>query len=138
MNIDTLDLEIIKMLSENAKLSFKEIGEKVHMTAQAVGVRINKLADEGVIENFTININKEKLGINTTALIKIYMNTYDHTKIKKLIKNTDEIVEAYRISADGCYSIKVETKSNEKLNSILDSINEFANYQLSLFISKLK
>jgi len=66
------------------------------------------------------------------------MNTHDHTKIKKLIAETDEITEAFRISADGCYMLKVETKNNELLNNIIDKINEFANYQLSIVVSKLK
>ncbi len=138
MKIDNLDLEIIRILSENSKLTFKEIGERVHLTGQAIGARINKLVEEGIIENFTININKEKLGIGITALIKIYMSTYDHSKIKSLIQDTEEIVEAFRVSSDGCYFLKVETSSNEFLNNLLDKINEFANYQLSLSISKLK
>ncbi len=138
MKIDNLDLEIMKILSENSKLTFKEIGEKIHLTGQAVGARVNKLVDEEIIENFTINTNKEKLGIKVTAMIKIFMYTYDHSKLKSMIANTDEIVEAYRISADACYFLKVETTSNERLNNILDRINEFANYQLFLSISKLK
>lgn len=138
MNIDNLDLEIINILSENSKLTFKEIGDKVHLTGQAVGSRINKLTNEGVIENFTITLNKEKLGVNITALIKIYMTTHDHSKVKNLIYDTDEIVEAFRISSDACYFLKVETYNNEILNNILDKINEFANYQLSTSISKLK
>jgi len=71
MKIDHVDLEIIKVLKENSKLSLKEVGDKIHLTGQAVGARINKLIDSEIIENFTININKEKMGIKTTALIKI-------------------------------------------------------------------
>jgi len=138
MSIDNVDLEIINILCENSKLSFKEIGEKIHMTGQAVGIRINKLIDDGIIENFTINFNKEKLGINIIAMIKVYMKTNDHGKIRKLIDNTDEIVEAFRVSADACYFLKVETDSNEVLNNLLDKINEYANYQLSLSVAKLK
>jgi Lrp/AsnC family leucine-responsive transcriptional regulator len=138
MNIDNVDFQIINILHENSKLSFKEIGEKIHLTGQAVGVRVNKLVDEGIIENFTININKAKLGINITAIIKIYMNTSDHLSIRKLIDSRDEIVEAFRIGADCCYLLKVETTSNEILNDLLDEINKYANYQVSLSIAKLK
>lgn len=138
MNIDNLDLEIINILHQDSKLTFKEIGDKVHLSGQAVGSRINKLTNDGIIKNFTININKEKLGINITALIKIYMTTHDHSKIKNLISDTDEIVEAFRISSDACYFIKVEASNNDVLNTILDKINEFANYQLSTSISRLK
>lgn len=138
MSIDQVDYKIINILRENSKLSFKEIGDKIHMTGQAVGVRVNKLIDEGIIEHFSIVVNKEKLGINITALIKVYMKKLEHLKIRNLIDNTDIIVEAYRTSADCCYLLKVETSSNEELNRILDNISEFATYQLTLSIGKLK
>lgn len=138
MNIDKVDNQIIHILQEDSKLSFKEIGEKIHMTGQAVGVRINRLIEEGIIEKFTIKVNKEKVGINITAMIKVYMKKLEHQRILQLIDSTEEIVEAYRTSADCCYFLKVETAGNDQLNHILDQINEFATYQLTLSIGKIK
>lgn len=138
MNIDNIDLKIIKILKENSKLSFKEIGEIVHMTGQAVGIRVNKLIEEGIIENFTISVNKEKLGLTIIAFIKLYMNTNNHTKILNIIKKYDEILEAFRISSDCCYILKVECKSNDFINKLIEEITPFANYQISLSLSNLK
>lgn len=138
MSINPIDLEIITLLQENSRLSYKEIGEKIHLTGQAVGVRITKLIEEGIIKKFTVSVNQEKLGLPITALIKIYMKTLDHNKIKHLIENTDMITEAYRTSSDCCYFMKVVTGSSDELNLLLDKINEFATYQLTLSIGKLK
>lgn len=138
INIDNIDIQIINLLRENSKLSFKEIGDKIHLTGQAVGARVNKLIENNVIEKFTIKINEELLGINIIALIKVYMKTNAHNKMISIIKNTDEIVEAHKVSSDACYFLKLETDSNHVLNRILDEINEFANYQLSLSVNKIK
>jgi len=138
MNPDHTDTAIIKILTADSSLTFREIGAQIHLTGQAVGVRINKLVEAGIIEKFTVNVNKAKLGIGSLALIKVYMKTNDHAKMKKLIEETAEIVEAHRISADGCYFLRLESAGNERLNQVLDQINEFANYQLSLSIAKLK
>lgn len=138
MSIDQVDEKILNILKEDSRLSLKEIGEQIHMTGQAVGVRVNKLIEEGIIESFTITVNKEKLGIGITAFIKVYMKKLEHRRMLSLIENTKSIVEAYRTSADCCYFLKVETKDNEELNQILDSINEFATYQLSLSIGRIK
>lgn len=138
MNLDEVDYQIISILQKDSKLSFKEIGQRIHLTGQAVGVRINKLVEEGIIERFTIAVDKEKIGTTITAFIKVYMKTLEHRKIKSLVENHDAIVEAYRTSADCCYILKVETSDNEILNGILDKINEFATYQLTLSIGRLK
>ncbi len=138
MNLDQVDYRLIQILKENSRLSFKEIGEKIHMTGQAVGVRVNKLMEEGIIEGFTLAVNMEKLGVTITAMIKVYMKKLEHQKILRLIETTEVVTEAYRTSADCCYFLKVETSSNDELNRILDRISEFATYQLSLSIGRLK
>lgn len=46
---DSTDFKIIQLLQENARMNSKEIGEIVHLTGQAVGKRINKLEEAGVI-----------------------------------------------------------------------------------------
>ena len=138
MNIDAIDMEILRILQEDSRLSFREIGEKTHLTGQAIGMRVTKMTEEQLIRKFTIEVDKAKLGINLIAMIKIYMKTKDHHKVKRLIAYHDEITEARKISGDGCYFIKVETGSNEKLNEILDEINEVGTYQLSLSIDELK
>lgn len=138
INIDEIDIKIIEMLKEDSKMPFKEIGDCIHLTGQAVGNRVNKLIDEGIIKNYTININDELLGNNIIALIKIYMQTSSHAMFKEIINRNDEIVEAHKVSADACYFIKVVTNDMKKLNIILDSISRFATYQLSLSIDRIK
>lgn len=138
MNIDKTDLDIIKILETNSKLSFKEIGEKVHMTGQAVGFRVNKLIEEGIIQSFTIKTDKAKLGFSITAFIKVYMNTANHSTILNIIEKYDEIVEAFRISSDCCYILKIEALNTDFINSLIEEISPFANYQISLSLSKIK
>ncbi|MGL5634714.1 MAG: Lrp/AsnC family transcriptional regulator [Sarcina sp.] len=138
MKIDNIDLEIINLLKNNSKITFKEIGEILHMTGQAIGLRVTKLQDENIIQNFTININKNKLENTITSFITIYMTTADHSRIKNLITKTPEIQKAYRVAGDGCYIIEIETTDNSIINKIIKDITEFANYKISNVLAELK
>ncbi|MGL5821087.1 MAG: Lrp/AsnC family transcriptional regulator [Sarcina sp.] len=138
MKIDNIDLEIINLLKNNSKITFKEIGELLHMTGQAIGLRVTKLQDENIIQNFTININKNKLENTITSFITIYMTTADHSRIKNLITKTPEIQKAYRVAGDGCYIIEIETTDNSIINKIIKDITEFANYKISNVLAELK
>lgn len=138
MKIDDIDTQILKLLEENSKITFKEIGEKLHLTGQAVGARVAKLTDEGIIKNFTINIDRTKISNYSTSFIKVYMTTHDHSRIKNLINKRSEIKEASRVAGDGCYILRVETSSTDLLNEIIDQINEFANFQISNVLSFVK
>ncbi|MDN6689735.1 MAG: AsnC family protein, partial [Lactococcus sp.] len=47
ISLDNIDHQILAYLKSNAKLTNKDIGQLIHMTGQAVGIRINKLIDAG-------------------------------------------------------------------------------------------
>ncbi|WP_309402515.1 Lrp/AsnC family transcriptional regulator, partial [Heyndrickxia coagulans] len=55
--LDKTDMDILKELSKNSRLTMKALGEKVHLTGQAAKNRVLKLEEEGVIEAYTISIN---------------------------------------------------------------------------------
>lgn len=57
--MDLQDKQILDLLMENSRLTNKEIGERIHMTGQAVGNRIIRLMEEGTLEKFTIKVHYE-------------------------------------------------------------------------------
>jgi Lrp/AsnC family leucine-responsive transcriptional regulator len=135
---DELDLKIIDMLKINAKTPLKVIGEKVHLTPQAISNRIIRLQDLGLITQYTISTNNTLLGKNITAYITIFMKTTKHEQLIKFIKSTSIIEEAHRISGDGCYLLKVACSNMEEINLLLDSIMEFGTYRLNLSTNTIK
>ena len=135
---DELDLKIIDMLKTNAKTPLKVIGEKVHLTPQAISNRIIRLQDLGLITQYTISTNNSLLGKNITAYITIFMKTTKHEQLVKFIKSNSIIEEAHRISGDGCYLLKVICSNMEEINLLLDSIMEYGTYRLNLSTNTIK
>jgi len=71
LKLDEKDLEILSMLSENAKLSSKQIAKKTSIPLTTVHNRIKKMEENKVIEKYGIKINFKKLGRGIPALIFI-------------------------------------------------------------------
>ena len=87
--IDKLDLEILKILSRNSKISFSEISNLLNVSNTTIHVRIKRLQKLDVIKNFTITIDYGKLGFNYTCYMGIYLDKaskYDSVlnKLKKI------------------------------------------------------
>jgi Lrp/AsnC family leucine-responsive transcriptional regulator len=136
--IDQTDNEIIRLLSENSRMQWQEIGERVHLTGQAVRNRISRLEKLGIIEGYTVRLDYEKLGICVTAYVTLFMKTTDHAAFKKYIAGNPLVKDAHRISGEGCYILKVEAADRQSLNDFLDEILEFGNYRLNMSIDKIK
>ncbi|ALS80209.1 MULTISPECIES: Lrp/AsnC family transcriptional regulator [Planococcus] len=136
--IDHIDFEILALLKENSRIQWKEIGQKVHMTGQAVGNRIRRLEDMGIIEQYTIAINRVKLIQPITAFITFFVETTDHKTFHDFFKAQEAISEAHRTSGDGCYLLTGHFGSNEELEMFLERLLTYGNYRINLSIGKIK
>ncbi|TDL72413.1 Lrp/AsnC family transcriptional regulator [Rhodococcus qingshengii] len=138
MELDNIDFQILRLLTENSRIQWKDLGEQIHMTGQAVGNRIKKLEESGVIKAYSLIIDEMKLGISFTAFVIIHMKTANHDSFIRFINKRNEVVEAHRISGEGCYHLKIKVKSQEELNLFLNKILDYGNYSLNLSIQEIK
>lgn len=136
--LDETDLKILSLLNENSRLQWREVGEFVHLTGQAVGNRIRKMEELGVIEGYTVKLNSLKLGKSLIAFITVFMQTIDHIAFRNLVKESKLISEAHRVSGEGCYLLRAEISDDKELNQLLDNILRFGNYRVNLSIGKIK
>lgn len=104
--IDQTDRQILECLQNNSRMQWQEIGKIVHLTGQAVATRIRNMQDDGIIKAFTVNLNNEKLGNPILGFITVFMNSSNHDKFQQFLSNCTAILEAYRVSGDGCYWLK--------------------------------
>ena len=55
--LDQTDMEIIKLLTQNSRMQWLDIGEIVHLTGQAVKNRVDRLEKLGIIEGYRVKLN---------------------------------------------------------------------------------
>ncbi|USK60787.1 Lrp/AsnC family transcriptional regulator [Peribacillus asahii] len=138
MKLDQTDFQILQYLMGNSRIQWKDLGEQIHMTGQAVGNRIKKLEENGVIKAYSLIIDEMKLGLTFTAFVIVYMKTANHDSFIQFMNHRNEVVEAHRISGQGCYHLKIKVKSQEQLNLFLNKLLEHGNYTVNLSIQEIK
>jgi len=70
-DLDETDMEILSLLAENARRPFSEIGERVGLSGPAVSDRVTRLEETGVIEGFTVDVDRTKLRAGVPVLIDV-------------------------------------------------------------------
>ena len=123
--MDKKDRAILSELRNNSRQSWREIGDKVFLSSQAVGQRVQDLLNDHIIEKFTIKEQKQHL-----QFITIYMNTNQFTSFENLVKSFNEVIEFYKITGDGCYMI-ISHFDSDALNLFLTKITDFGRYKVS-------
>lgn len=138
MQLDQTDYQILRLLTENSRIQWKDLGKQIHMTGQAVGNRIKKLEESGVITAYSLIIDEMRLGLAYTAFVIIHMKTANHDSFIRFITDQNEVVEAHRISGEGCYHLTIKVSSQDQLNLFLNKLLDYGNYSLNLSIQKIK
>jgi len=73
LEIDNIDLKILALLSEDAKIPYTEIAKKVYVSGGTVHVRMRKMEEMGIVRGTTLNMDYSKLGYDITAFLGIYL-----------------------------------------------------------------
>lgn len=120
--IDEIDREIIRILQEDARVSFRKIAEKLNVSEATIFVRVRKLLGRRVIKRFTAIVSPEVLGKKITAFILINVDPKKLQGVVETLNRMDDVYEVYDVT--GPYSIvtKVRVEDQNKLVKIIDEI----------------
>jgi len=111
--LDDLDLKLIYLLLDNARLSISELAEILGVSRPTVRSRLEKLEKEGVILGYTIKLNPELLRAhNVVALIV-------QTDKPEKMKEFNEIIGINRFTSRK-YLIKIAVENMEELRKVIE------------------
>jgi Lrp/AsnC family transcriptional regulator for asnA, asnC and gidA len=118
--IDKVDLKILALLSEDAKLPYTEVAKKVFVSGGTVHVRMRKMEEMGIVKGTTLNMDYAKMGYDITAFLGIYLeksSLYDSV-IEKL-KDIPEIVKIHYTTGNYNIFLKIHCKDTNHLKEVL-------------------
>ena len=112
--LDALDRKILAELQADAGQSLDEIARKVASSKTPVWNRIRKLRKAGVIEQQTVLLNPEKLGLEACFFVLVRTSEHDsdwQARFLKTLRARPEVLEAHRLAGDIDYILKVRVKN---------------------------
>lgn len=124
INFDKKDIEIIKILAENAKIPLLDIANKLNLTSMAVRYRIRQLADKKVILAYRTLIDYSKLGY---GYYKIDLDIEDISKLKQLqnfIKQHPDIIYQDRTIGGSDIEFDAELQDHEEFHKLIEEIKK--------------
>ena len=77
--LDSKDMEILKLLQENARITIKEISGKIHLSTTPVHERIKRMEENGVIKQYATLVNHEK--VKKGLMVICYVSLKQHRKM---------------------------------------------------------
>ena len=123
--LEELDLAILKIYSEDGRISYRKLSEKLGKSPLTIKKHVKKLEDKGIIEDYGININYEKLGYNIIAFIEVILHKGNISEFKKEITFNPNIFAVYHIADNYDALLLAKLRTRDELNDLLQSMSEF-------------
>jgi len=119
--VDRIDYKIVRLLRNNARLSNKQLAQKVGLAPSTCLVRTRQLQQSGVLTGFTAEINPVKLGVGLQAMISVRLKRHfkpDVEAFRQHALNLPEVVRLYHVAGPIDFLIHVWTKDSEHLRDL--------------------
>lgn len=132
-NWDNYDLAIVEQLQLNARVSFAELGRRVHLTSPAVAERVKKLEEAGIITGYSARINLRKLGYSFEALVQISVKS--HAVLNAWTDAHPEVLSAHATTGNHCAMLRIALKSPEHLQMLLGELGTIGTTSTAMVLS---
>ncbi len=121
-NLDELDNKILRLIANNARISFLEVARICNVSGAAIHQRIQKLMAADIITGSHFMLNVNKIGYETCAYVSLYFYPdCDLEAAVERIREIPEVVECHFTTGSYDLLIKVYARNNSHLHEIIQS-----------------
>jgi Lrp/AsnC family leucine-responsive transcriptional regulator len=142
---DPYDIAILQEVQKNAKITIKDLSEKINLSPTPTFERLKKLEKEGYITGYHAKLDIKKLGLSLMVMCNVSLKNHQKDIIEKFqeeIIRFDEVKECYHIAGMYDYLLKIIVKDMDAYQQFvskkLASLDNIGNVQSSFVMIELK
>jgi len=125
MEIDKTDVEILRVLEKNSRLSLRKIAKKIGVSVATVMHRINRLEKEGVIRKYVALLDYDKLGYELEAVISVDVAKGKLFEVERKIATDPNVTAVYDITGHFDVVVIARFKTRKALDSFIKKIQTY-------------
>jgi Lrp/AsnC family leucine-responsive transcriptional regulator len=121
-DLDSVDLRILQLLQHDARLTNKEVADKLGKSVTPVYERIKRLEEEGFITRYVALVDGEKIGKHLTAFTTVQLKEHSATALRGFQKEVikfPEVMECYHLTGRFDFLIKIAIRDMKEYNGLL-------------------
>ena len=125
--IDTLDKTIVEHLLFDGRSSMQDLSELTGLSRSAVFARVKRLEADGVIQGYTVKLNRRKMGLEIRAFCSVNLKLHERASLEDFehdIGGFREVKACYHLTGSSDYMLEVQVAD-------MDSYHRFITHRLA-------
>ena len=121
--MDKYDARILSRLQNDGRVSWSQLSGEINLSASACQRRVEAMVDKGIIENFTVNLNEERLGHHVKAFVAVNIdrqNTKLAEDFRRRVKEHPQVQACHMISGTIDFILEVVARDLDAFGDFID------------------
>lgn len=143
--LDAVDMEILRALQKNARLTTKELAAMVNLSTTPVFERVKRLEQRGYVKGYVAVLDAEKLGRGFVVFCSVKMRRIGREiaeDFTRVVRSIPEVTECYNISGSYDYLLKIHAPNmkyyQEFVLNILGNIDHLGSLESTFVMDEIK
>lgn len=140
--LDELDQKIVRLLVENARMTYSDIGQQIGISRVAVKTRIRVLEQRGIIEEYTTIINPQKISGAVSCYFEIETSPETFPQVTELLNRDESFTQIYRVTGRNKLHVHAVTASSEAMEDlirdVIDPLPGVLSCSCNIILSRIK
>ena len=143
--LDKVDLQILRTLQENSRLTTKELAARVSLSSTPVFERLKRLENSGYIKKYIAVLDAEKLNQGFVVFCNVKLRRLNRdiaADFVRIIKDIPEVTECYNISGNFDYLLKINAPNmkyyQEFILNVLGTIDSLGSLESTFVMDEVK
>ncbi|MBR5255194.1 MAG: Lrp/AsnC family transcriptional regulator [Bacteroidales bacterium] len=143
--LDSTDLDILRCLQENARLTTKELAARVNLSTTPVFERLKRLERSGFIRKYVAVLDAEKLHLGFVVFCSVKLKQMNRDIARtfiSIIKDIPQVAECYNVSGEYDYLLKIHAPDmkyyNEFIINVLGTIDSIGSILSTFVMDEIK
>jgi Lrp/AsnC family leucine-responsive transcriptional regulator len=133
--MDVYGRKLLNELQENARLSVAELGRRVGLSPTAIAERLRQMEEMGILRAYTIEIDREALGLEVMAFIRMSCNGHQYHRLLEFVQTLEEVRECHHLTGGDDLLLKVTTTNMNDLEALIEALLPYGTPITSLVLS---
>jgi DNA-binding Lrp family transcriptional regulator len=124
-DLDETDLQILRLLTENARRPYSDIADVVDLSAPAVSDRVARLQEMGIIKRFTLDIDRSQLrkGIPVLLTLELVSHGQETARLTETFLSADAVEHVFT-TAEADLVVYARVPDNDIASWLFDTVDE--------------
>jgi len=118
--VDSVDMKLLKMLSDDAHVPLRKMGREVGLSTSGVRRRVKQLERFGLIKQYSALIDPQKFGYGVMAFVSIDVDSRSMHELVRSLSRCHQVCELHHTTGGHGLMLKVRARDVESLKKFVD------------------